>query len=599
MKKITIIIAYILISMQGSAQLLTENFDTALNWTVARMSGTSTDAGWTRRTVGSAPSCAPFEGAGMARFYSYNIATGNTFRLTSPAITFAGATYRVAFKMYRDSGYPTDADRIQVYYNTTDTTTGGTLLGTINRSTALAPIVAADGWYSYDFNLPAAATGTGYISFLATSAYGNNMFIDSVVVSQIQGNDAQMASINVPSIISNTANGNTTISGTFKNYGLNTINNLDLSWQIDSGTINTQSLTGLNLAPGAVYTYNHMTQWNATPGLYSLKVSVSADGDSTNNSLTKLVSVASNQTTRLPLYEKFSSSTCPPCATFNGTYFSPFYTTGTNGNDLGLISYQVNWPGTGDPYYTAEVGTRVGYYGVSGAPTLFVDSKDSTTYSTAGLQANLNTAKANPAFFAVSATKNLVGTNMTVNVDVLPYLTGAYKVHIAVVEKQTTGNVASNGETEFKNVLMKMMPNASGTTINCVYNVAQPTLTVTTDLTGLFIEDLADLEVIVFIQSTYDKGIMQSKKATQALSNNEFEAFSKVKLYPNPSNGIVRIKTESAIDLMVIDITGKVVYTMKDVNSETSIDLSSLQKGVYFVKMLSQNTEETHKIILK
>ncbi|MFN8324314.1 MAG: hypothetical protein U0T80_00880 [Flavobacteriaceae bacterium] len=34
----------------------------------------------------------------MARFYSYNLSAGTTARLTSPAITFAGASYKVNLK---------------------------------------------------------------------------------------------------------------------------------------------------------------------------------------------------------------------------------------------------------------------------------------------------------------------------------------------------------------------------------------------------------------------------------------------------------------------------------------------------------------------
>ncbi|MEN9337645.1 MAG: hypothetical protein RLZZ500_2632, partial [Bacteroidota bacterium] len=156
MKKTTLLFAFLLVSILGQAQIIaSQNFDSALGWTTTT---TTSDAGttisaWARRTTGGAPVCSPFAGAGMARFNSYNIPANGTGRLTSPAITFAGATYRVKLKMFRDSGYPTDADNIKVYYNTTSAA-GGTLLGTVNRSVQLAPVVAADGWYAYAFDIP-------------------------------------------------------------------------------------------------------------------------------------------------------------------------------------------------------------------------------------------------------------------------------------------------------------------------------------------------------------------------------------------------------------------------------------------------------------
>ena len=110
---------------------------------------------------------------------------------------------------------------------------------------------------------------------------------------------------------------------------------------------------------------------------------------------------------------------------------------------------------------------------------------------------------------------------------------------------------------------------------------------------------MSDLEVIVFIQNPATKAIMQSKIATVALSNNSFTSDSKFKVYPNPSNGIVKIKTESPVDVVVMDITGKTVYTMNQVTSDSQLNLSSLQKGIYMAKIMSEGTEETQKIILK
>lgn len=600
MKKITLLLLFF-IAFQSNAQVVaSQNFDTALGWTsttVTSDAGTTISA-WARRTTGTTPTCTPFAGAGMARFISYNIPSGGTGRLTSPAITFAGLSYKVNLKMYRDSGYSSYADNIKVYYNTTNAA-GGTLLGTVNRSKDLAPVVSADGWYSYTFIIPGTPSGTGYINILGTSAYGNNIFIDEIVVDQLPPNDAVLSSINASSIMSS---GATSIAGTIKNHGLVTLNTIDIKWQLDSGTVYTQTLSGLNLAPGQTYDFTHNDVWNAVPGSYSLKVWVSninggsTDADVTNDMITKSVSIASGSTTRIPLYEKFSSATCGPCASFNGNFFSPFLS--THENEFSLISYEVNWPGTGDPYYTAETGTRVSYYGVTGAPTLYVDAKDGTNFDSAGLESDLTNALANPAYFAIDASKSLVGNDMSVQVTTMPYLTGNYKLYVAVVEKLTTGNVASNGETEFHNVFMKMMSSASGDSVSFTHDV-QSVNNFQTTLTGLFIEDMSDLEVIVFIQNPATKAIMQSKVATDALSNNSFASASKFKVYPNPSTGIVKIKTESPVDVVVMDITGKTVYTMNQVTSDSQLNLSSLQKGIYMAKIMSEGTEETQKIILK
>jgi hypothetical protein len=598
MKKITYLF-FLLAVLQVNAQVLTETFDTALNWTVSHPTGSSTNAGWTRVTTGSNPNCSPYAGAGMAKFASYDAAAGNVYVLTSPLFTLSSAnTYKVKFSMYRDGAYPTDADKVMVYLSTSPLSNGTNLLGTVNRSISLTPVVSAEGWYNYSFNIPAGTNGNRYIRLSATSAYGNNIYFDNISVNQIVTNDAEMNSVATPSVV--TA-GVKTITGAFSNNGSNNITSATLNWQIDGGTINSQNLTGLNITPGQTYNYSHSTTWNATPGNFSLKVWVSnpngvADAVPTNNEVTKTISVASNSTARRPMYEKFTSSTCGPCAGFNGSYFTPFY--GTNGSNISLINYQVNWPGSGDPYYTAEVGSRRGYYSVSAAPTLFVDAVDATNSSIAGLQADYTAAAAKPAYFALSATKNLVGTSMTVNVNSTPYLDGAYKLYVAVVEKTTTGNIASNGETSFKNVMMKMMPDASGTTLNCTHDVPVTT-SITTDLAGTFIEDYSDLEVVVFIQNNATKEIMQSTYAIeQALATNEFSV-AKINVYPNPSNGLITIDSTTAVDVTVTDLTGKVVFSAKQITNQSPLNLTNLQKGIYLVKMANENGEQTEKIVLK
>lgn len=600
MKKITLVVLFFAV-FQMNAQVMSETFDTALNWSVAKLSGTSTNVGWTRVTTGTNPSCSPYAGAGMAKFASYDVAAGNVYALTSPAFTIDAAnTYCVRFAMYRDNGYNTDADKVAVHLvpDATTAPTTSNLLGTVNRSMALAPVVGAEGWYVYQFNIPASTAGVNFIRLVATSQYGNNTFVDNVSVQQLVTNNLGLESVAVSSII--LPNISTNILGSFSNYGTNVVNTATLNWQVNNGTIYTQNLTNLNLAVGATYNYSHTTTWTPTPGNYLLKVWVSNPNGSIDNFLVdneiiKTIKVASNSTVRKPLLEKFTSSTCGPCASFNVNAFTPFYS--TNATNVSLINYQVNWPGAGDPYYTAETGVRRTYYQVSGAPTLFIDSKASGSGSTAGLQAEVDTSAGIPGYFLLSATKNLVGNTMSVTVNTTPYLTGNYRLYVAVVEKITTGNIATNGETSFKNVFMKMMPDANGTVLNCTADTPIST-GLSVDLTGTFIEEFTDLDIIVFVQDYATKEIMNSALASQQLSNDSFEV-AKIKVFPNPSNGVFTIDTVLSTEVKVLDITGKNVYTASNITNQSSINVSNLQKGVYFLKMNNELGEQTEKIIIK
>jgi hypothetical protein len=84
---------------------------------------------------------------------------------------------------------------------------------------------------------------------------------------------------------------------------------------------------------------------------------------------------------------------------------------------------------------------------------------------------------------------------------------------------------------------------------------------------------------------------------TTALATTTFNA-SQVKLFPNPSTGIISINTEVAVNISVIDVTGKVVFVANDITKEKNIDLSGLKKGMYLARISSENATTTEKIIL-
>ncbi len=137
---------------------------------------------WTQVTTGTYPTCNPHSGTGMAKYGCFSYSTGTSAILVTPPINFPGDGYRVSFWMYRDPGYASSADKVDIQFNTSPNLTGATLLGTINRSMSLDPVVAAEGWYQYSFNVPSGTIGDGYIIFQGTSAYGNNIYVDDVTV---------------------------------------------------------------------------------------------------------------------------------------------------------------------------------------------------------------------------------------------------------------------------------------------------------------------------------------------------------------------------------------------------------------------------------
>lgn len=54
--------------------------------------------------------------------------------------------------------------------------------------------------------------------------------------------------------------GNIVLSGTLKNYGISTINSIDVHWTYDGMNINTATLSSLNVTPYGEHTFNHSVQ---------------------------------------------------------------------------------------------------------------------------------------------------------------------------------------------------------------------------------------------------------------------------------------------------------------------------------------------------
>ncbi len=140
-----------------------------------------------KQTTGTYPICSPHSGAAMLRYNSYSIATGNSAFLALPPLRMVlSKNFRVKFWMYRDSLYASNADSINVYFNSTQNLTSATLLGTIHRARGMSPTITAVGWYEYSFDFPInQGSNKRYVLFQAGSKYGNNIFIDDITVEEV------------------------------------------------------------------------------------------------------------------------------------------------------------------------------------------------------------------------------------------------------------------------------------------------------------------------------------------------------------------------------------------------------------------------------
>ena len=83
------------------------------------------------------------------------------------------------------------------------------------------------------------------------------------------------------------------------------------------------------------------------------------------------------------------------------------------------------------------------------------------------------------------------------------------------------------------------------------------------------------------------------------------DAISSIRIYPNPSNGIVTVLIPKNIAVSGISVTNmlnKVVFESNYPNgtgNTLTIDLSNNAKGVYFIRIKTDRTEEVRKIVIQ
>jgi len=132
--------------------------------------------------LASNPPAMPYEGLKMLAYPSHTAPTGSSAIIATPRINIndiVNYNYSISFRMYRDDGFLSTPDKVEVYFDNTASVTGDyILLGTIHRSIGLAPTESANGWYQYNFTMYPPEAGFYHIILKVFSAGGNNIYID-------------------------------------------------------------------------------------------------------------------------------------------------------------------------------------------------------------------------------------------------------------------------------------------------------------------------------------------------------------------------------------------------------------------------------------
>ncbi len=427
--------------------------------------------------------------------------------------------------------------------------------------------------------------------------------------------DVAILSLDLPKYVKN--NTQVPITGKLRNLGSETITNLKLNYTVDDGLVISRQITDLKIESGEVYSFTHPTSWtvpsaekNYTIEAWASDINGQKDENEKNDKLKATVSASSSMVVRKPLYEVFTSSTCPPCKPGNEK-LSGVLNQFTN--KWTVVKYQYYFPGAGDPYCTAECLDRGSYYGeINSVPRLLIDGQwnDNPNSMTVDI---FNQFFNQPCFVSIKGQAKIQGQSVDVTgtIETGIDLTGTQTLYLAVVEKITKKNATTNGETEFYYVMKKMLPDAKGTSVGTltkgkpfsfnqqfsfpgVYRLPKNTADSIKIYSEHSVEEFKNLTVVMWLQNDQTKEVYQSEFSQTTTSVDDYSNSFLVNLYPNPINtsGTIQFSIEKPelVKFNIVNSIGQIVYSSNSSTYEAGthtieFDANTLWSGTYFMNL--------------
>lgn len=418
-----------------------------------------------------------------------------------------------------------------------------------------------------------------------------------------------------------------TFEAVVRNKGSETITAFNYNFDDNAGNTGTTAFSG-SLGTGDFTTITMNPGWTApAAGSYSIDLDVSDPNNNTDanpgdNSVTVNLQAAQDVPRRF-LAEEFSSSTCPPCKSWNdNVYNTALANYNKAGNPL-VVKYQVPIPSPGDPSHNPDSDARRSYYGVNAAPTMLANGTE-VDYSAvqtwgdalAAYQAAEQAGGSEPAFVSLNGyatydrSSGSNSADVTVNATVtsnLDLTAGNYALQMVVIQNNYVFNGATNGDFNYKHVMRKMLPNPNGTALSLAAG-ASASFTesynftvggVSGGSTGNFNLWNNDVEVVIFVEDRDNGQIMNANMAGMTWVGLEDENVVIANIYPNPANDVLNIELaeEQDLSISIIDLSGKTVMS-KDFGLSMGevINTSDLNAGMYILQVVTDGKMATQRI---
>jgi hypothetical protein len=170
--------------------------------------------------------------------------------------------------------------------------------------------------------------------------------------------------------------------------------------------------------------------------------------------------------------------------------------------------------------------------------------------------------------------------------------TSNLQLYVAVIETSLTAYTGANQDTSFRNVVLDMLPSASGKLLGNAWSKwMTETRSYTWDYKD-YIEDQEELAVVAFVQNRDNRQILQAAArylTPQVGTAPQAEQPAGLSIYPNPVADLLHINLGSGKvgmgQLRITDLSGKTVI-IREVdpgNTIQQLTLSNLSRGIYII----------------
>ena len=169
------------------------------------------------------------------------------------------------------------------------------------------------------------------------------------------------------------------------------------------------------------------------------------------------------------------------------------------------------------------------------------------------------------------------------------------QLYVVVLEKLVTAYSGSNGATEFRNVVLDMLPSAAGKLLGNEWGLGvSRTQNFSWDYAS-YLEDDEDLMVVAFIMDRDNDQILQSEVLEYSPGTGLSDRPGKeeeLAIYPNPARSYVYINFGSDImregSLQVVDLAGRTMLRseIQPGYAIQELDISRLSPGVYTLQWI-------------